>query len=140
MTSKRHARSGSLWLFPVLLAIAGLTEGCVKGNPASDTADPGFPFGPATIGVRSLSYDQDIKAILNADCLSCHSSRESRGNYSVSSYADVMQGQQPGDARGSLVVDCSPGGSMYGYFSGDRVTKATEVFRWLAYYNAPNTR
>ena len=81
-----------------------------------------------------------VKAIFNADCLSCHSARDSRGNYSVSTYADVMQRQHPGDARGSLVVDCSPGGSMYPYFSGDGVTKATEVFRWMVVYNAAQTR
>jgi hypothetical protein len=140
MTSKGYLRPDSVFLFAVLLAIVILTDGCVKGSPASDTADPGFPFGPSAIGIQPLSYDQDLKPIFNSDCFSCHSSFDRRGNYSVSTYADVMQGQRPGDARSSLVVDCSPGGSMYPYFGGDALTKATEVFRWMVVYNGAQTR
>jgi len=33
------------------------------------------------------------------------------------------------------VVDCAPGGSMYRYFTGDAVTKATLVFRWMVVYD-----
>ena len=113
---------------------------CVQGQKASDTGDPGFPFGPSAVGTQSLAYVQDIKTILDRDCLSCHSSRDARGNYSVSTYADTINGQTRGDARSSLVVTCAPGGSMYGYFSGDAVTKATEVFRWMVVYNAAQTR
>jgi hypothetical protein len=51
-----------------------------------------------------------------------------------------MAGQGPGDASSSVVVDCSPGGSMYRYFSGDRVTEATLVFRWIVHYNAVQSR
>ena len=29
---------------------------------------------------------------------------------------------------------------MYPYYSGDAVTKATMVFRWVVYYNALQTR
>ena len=55
-------------------------------------------------------------------------------------YADVMAGQGPGDASSSVVVDCSPGGSMYRYFSGDATTASTMVFRWMVYYNALQSR
>ena len=47
-----------------------------------------------------------------------------------------MPAQRPGDASSPVVVDCSPGGSMYRYFTGDAVTKATMVFRWMVVYNA----
>lgn len=112
----------------------------MQGQKALDTGDPGFPFGPSAVGVQTLSYVQDIKPILDRDCLSCHSSREARGNYSVTTYADVLNGQTRGDSKSSLVVTGSPGGSMYRYYSGDAVTKATMVFRWLVYYNALQTR
>jgi hypothetical protein len=128
------------WLpFASLLAAFGLSA-CVQGQKAADTGDPGFPFGPSAIGVQSLSYVQDVKPILDRDCLSCHSSRNARGNYSVATYADVLNGQTRGDAKSSLVVTGAPGGSMYQYYSGDAVTKATMVFRWLVYYNALQTR
>ena len=92
------------------------------------------------MGTQPLAYVQDIKPIFDRDCLSCHGPRRAAGNYSVSTYADVIAGQRPGDARSSLVVDCSPGGSMYGYFSRDAVTDATMVFRWIVYYDALQRR
>jgi hypothetical protein len=123
----------------LLGAVAGLPA-CIQSNRASDTGDPGFPFGPSAVGAQPLAYVQDIKPIFDADCLSCHSSRDARGSYSVSTFTDVMKGQRSGNAASPVVVDCSPGGSMYRYFSGDAVTKATTVFRWMVYYNAAETR
>ncbi len=113
---------------------------CVQAQPASDTGDPGFPFGPSAIGVQSLAYVPDIKPILDQDCSECHGGRRTDGGYRVNAYADVVSGQRPGDASSSLVVDCAPGGSMYQYFSGDRITKATIVFRWMVTYHAAATR
>jgi len=128
------------WWVCVLALSVALLSACVQGHHATDTGDPGFPFGPSAIGMQTLAYVEDIKPILDRDCLSCHRTREARGNYSVSTYADVIADQHPGDARSSLVVDCSPGGSMYRYFSGDAVTEATMVFRWMVYYNALESR
>jgi hypothetical protein len=124
----------------VVLASVVIVSACEKTNPATDTGDPGFPFGPSAVGVQPLAYLQDIKPIFDVDCASCHSTSNARGNYSVSTYADAVSGQRPGDASSSVVVDCAPGGSMYGYFSGDAQTKATEVFRWIVVYNAAQRR
>jgi len=134
----RLLRSWKVWT--VALSMAFAVSGCVQGQRASDTGDPGFPFGPSALSTQTLAYVQDIKPILDRDCLSCHGVRDVAGNYSVRSYADVMSGQRPGDASSSLVVDCSPGGSMYRYFTGDAVTEATMVFRWMVYYNALENR
>jgi hypothetical protein len=114
--------------------------GCVQGRPAADTSDPGFPFGPTGLSAQSIAYTPDIKPIFDRDCLECHSSRNARGNYSVGTYADTVAGQRPGDASSSVVVDCSPGGSMYRYFSGNAAADATLVFRWVVVYNAAQTR
>ena len=86
------------WPLALLLAAFGLSA-CVQGQKATDTGDPGFPFGPSAIGFQPLAYVQDIKPILDRDCLSCHSRREARGNYSVATYADVLSDQTLGDAR-----------------------------------------
>lgn len=132
--------------FLVAMALGGLVwaglaaSACVNGAKATDSGDPGFPFGPSSIGIQALSYNQDVASILNTDCLRCHTSGDARGNYSVANYSATMNGQRAGDASSSLVVDCAPGGSMYQYFSGDRVTKATIVFRWMVYYSAAQTR
>jgi len=133
------ARSSRIsWACAALLC-AGAAS-CVKTQPAADTADPGFPFGPSSIGTQPIAYVQDIKPIFDRDCLSCHGPRDRASNYSVVTYADVIAGQRPGDASSSLVVDCSPGGSMYRYFSGDANTEATMVFRWMVVYNARQSR
>ena len=58
----------------------------------------------------------------------------------MSTYADTIAGQRPGDARSSVVVDCAPGGSMYRYFKGDAVTDATMVFRWMVVYGGAEAR
>jgi hypothetical protein len=123
-------------LLCALLAVAG----CVQGQRASDTGDPGFPFGPSAIGTQTLAYTPDIKPILDRDCASCHGGRRADGNYSTNTYTTVLQGQRPGDASSSLVVTCSPGGSMYRYLSGDATTSATMIFRWMVYYDALQSR
>ncbi|MBZ5560015.1 MAG: hypothetical protein LAO77_22370 [Acidobacteriia bacterium] len=128
------------WAWAALLAATLAVSACVQAQPATDGGDPGFPFGPSAIGAQKLAYVPDIKPILDRDCTQCHGGRESAGGYSTASYANVVAGQRPGDASGSLVVTTAPGGSMYGYLSGDRVTSATMIFRWMVYYNAAQTR
>jgi hypothetical protein len=132
-------RASGIWR-AWLLSTSIFVCACVQGQPATDTGDPGFPFGPSSVGVRPLAYVQDIKPIFDRDCLSCHGGRNTAGHYSVRSYADTIAGQRPGDASSSVVVDCAPGGSMYRYFTGDAVTEATLVFRWMVVYNASQTR
>ena len=124
----------------LLLSTSTLVCACVQGQPATDTGDPGFPFGPSAVGVQPIAYVQDIKPIFDRDCLNCHGERRAAGNYSVRSYADTIAGQRAGDASSSVVVDCSPGGSMYRYFTGDAVTEATLVFRWMVVYNGMQSR
>lgn len=135
--------------FLILLSAGVLVSvvvgGCIKGQAAVDNGDPGFPFGPSSISpTQQLAYVQDVKPILDRDCLRCHRSNgrgdDEGGGYSVSTYADVMVGQTPGDAKSSLVATCAPGGSMYPYLSGDRDTSATVLFRWMVYYYAAQTR
>ena len=128
------------WSVPLLVWGASVASACMQAQRATDTGDPGFPFGPTSIGVQSIAYVQDIKPIFDRDCTRCHSARDSSGGYSVSTYANTIAGQRPGDASSKLVVDCSPGGSMYRYFSGDAVTETTMVFRWMVYYNAQQSR
>jgi hypothetical protein len=125
-----------------LICASFIVCSCVQAQPASDTGDPGFPFGPSSLGVQPqpLAYVQDIKPILDQDCVECHGGRRTDGGYRANTYAGTMSGQRPGDASSSLVVDAAPGGSMYQYWSGDRTAKATLVFRWMVTYHAAETR
>ena len=49
----------------LLTFVAVAASACVQGQRASDTGDPGFPFGPTTIGVQPIAYAQDIKPIFD---------------------------------------------------------------------------
>ena len=140
LLSSGSARPRVWWSVPFLVWGASVASACMQAQRATDTGDPGFPFGPTSIGVQPIAYVQDIKPIFDRDCSSCHSARDRPAAYSVSTYASTIAGQRPGDASSKLVVDCSPGGSMYRYFTGDAVTEATMVFRWMVYYNAQQSR
>ena len=140
LRSHRGRVTRARWAWAPLLFATSCIGGCVQAQPAADTGDPGFPFGPTSVGVQTIAYVQDIKPIFDRDCASCHGARETAGNYSVRTYATVIAGQRPGDASSSVVVDCSPGGSMYRYFSGNAIAEATMVFRWMVYYNAAESR
>jgi hypothetical protein len=135
-----HVPLGVLTAGACAVMLGLVVASCVAGKPAADTGDPGFPFGPTSVVAQPLGYNEDIQPIFASDCFSCHNSRDARGGYSVATYADAVAGQHPGNAKSSVVVDCAPGGSMYGYFSGNRVDRATKVFRWLVYYGAAQTR
>src|SRR5690348_1655573 len=105
--SVRRATSGRglphAFAWTVLTCAVVDVAGCVQAQRASDTGDPGFPFGPSTIGTQTIAYTQDIKPIFDRDCSECHGGRRSDGGYSVNTYASVLDGQRPGDARSSLV-------------------------------------
>ena len=62
MRSKRW----TLFRVGVVAASSLIVWACVGANPATDTGDPGFPFGPSTHRVRPLAYVQDIKPIFDA--------------------------------------------------------------------------
>ena len=128
-----------VWGAVLLLGLAAFS--CVQARPADDTGDPGFPFGPTSgLALGPLAYVQDIKPLLDQNCVECHGPGIGESGYRLHTYAEVMRNQTPGDARSPLVVNAVPGGEMHEYWTGDRITKATMVFRWMVYYNAAETR
>ncbi len=109
--------------------------GCAQKQPARDTGDPGFPLGPSNAVPQALSYDKDLQPILYQDCLQCHNEFRAFGGYSVQTWAETVAGQRVGDASNRLVTTTQPGGSMYGFWTGDAQTKAAMVFRWVVVYH-----
>lgn len=89
-----------------------------------------------------LAYVQDIKPILDADCLRCHSTNNATGAISVSTYAQVMRMVVPGSAASQLVTSTqvSPRGSMNRYLTGDVTGKATMIRSWVVDYRGVETR
>ena len=107
-----------------------------SGNSGSSGSTTTTPTGP-------FSYNQDIKAILDSDCLSCHGPRRADGGYSVATYTQVMRGVRAGSASSTLITVTRSGGSMYRYWSGTTATRATKaemVRAWIVNNNAQESR
>jgi hypothetical protein len=100
------------------------------------TPDPGMPApqpSPTpTPAAAKVAYEQDVRPILETDCLSCHSQ--------FGSYAGTMAYVVPGSANSSLVRATQPGGSMNRYLSGDRAGKAELIRRWVVENGAAQSR
>ena len=88
----------------------------------------------------TVAYVQDLASIFNSDCTRCHSGNRPSGNYSMSSYANVMRAVSAGNARSALVVTTQRNASMYRYFSGDAASKAALVRSWVVDNGAAQTR
>lgn len=122
---------------------------CIQAQPPTDTGDPVLPTAPSSSTgnpsntSQGVAYDPDVKAILAADCVACHGGFRLDGNYSVTTYQNVMRDVRPGDAASRLVVVAQPSGSMYRYWSGttsSRQAKANMIFLWVVANKAAQTR
>lgn len=141
-----------------LLALPLMT-GCVKATPPTDTGDPvaTTPTAPSTgttttptpttptttTTATALSYNQDLKAIFQSDCVSCHGSGRADGNYRMTTYQQVMAAVVAGSASSRLVRVSVSGGSMYRYWSGSaatRAAKAEQVRAWVVDNKAQENR
>jgi hypothetical protein len=127
------------------LLLAAAAAGCVATHPASDTSNPASPSSvtaspaPTTPG-GPLAYTPDMVPIFASDCTPCHSGSRPSGNYSMTTYPNVMRAVVPGSSGSPLVVTTRPSGSMYRYFSVDRVGRADMVKRWVVDNKAAQTR
>ncbi len=102
------------------------------GSPTTTT-----PPAPATI---TVAYQQDLKPIFDADCTRCHSSSRPYGNYSMTTYAQVMRAVAAGNTNSVLIRFTQRGGSMYRYWSGNAQGKADLVRTWIVNNAAAQTR
>ena len=106
---------------------------------AATTSTPGTIPAPAV----SVAYVQDLQPIFQSDCVPCHSGSRPDGNYSMSTYAQVMRAVAAGNARSALVVVTQRNASMYRYWSGNATTKANKaelVRKWVVENGAAQTR
>jgi hypothetical protein len=129
----------------VALVAAAAVSGCVASQPATDTSNPASPSvvssSPAPSGTTGpLAYTPDMAPLFASDCTPCHNGSRPSGNYSMTTYANVMRAVVPGNANSALVVTTQPSGSMYRYFSVDRPGRADMVKRWVVDNAAAQTR
>ena len=79
-----------------------------------------------------MAYEQDVRPILEADCLSCHSQ--------FASYAGTMGYVVPGNPNSALVRATQSGGSMNRYLRGDAAGRAELIRRWVVENGAAQSR
>jgi hypothetical protein len=133
---------------PIIIATLSAAA-CIQAQPPTDTGAPvassspsptAPSANPAPATPQALAYTPDLEPIFQSDCVSCHGGFRVYAGYSMTSYAQVMRAVRPGDAASPLVVVTQPGGSMYRYWSGDRVSKANMVFQWVVNNGAQAAR
>jgi hypothetical protein len=123
-------------LFPTSPTTSSSTSTSPTATP---TTTPSPAPTPAPSVPATVAYQQDLQPIFATDCVPCHNDRQAAARYSMSTYSGVMAAVRAGSASSPLVVVTQPGGFMYGFFTGDRATKAALVARWVA-IGAPQSR
>jgi mono/diheme cytochrome c family protein len=133
----------------VLLAtlVAAFAVGCGGGGSPTAPTSGGAPGGAASGGTATsppasvtVSYLQDTKAIFDSDCVVCHGPRIENAGVNLTSYQNVLRVVRPGDANSLLVQVTQLGGKMHTNISGDRLTKAALIRRWVVENNAAESR
>jgi hypothetical protein len=133
----------------LLVAVALAAAACVRTNPPTDVGNPvaaSSPStttpqpGPTTPTSASLAYTQDLKPIFDSDCVVCHGGSRPTAGYSMSTYAGVMRDVVAGNPNSRLVIWTQPGGTMYGFWTGNAAQKAAMVRQWVVSNNAAQSR
>jgi hypothetical protein len=119
------------------VAATGLISVACAAGKFGDLTSPTAVGGGSTQPVVTipsgtpLAYTQDIKPILDADCVRCHGTRSPSAGIDVSSYTAVMRIVTPGSASSRLVTSTGSGGKMYSQLSGSRATKSATIRAWV---------
>jgi len=106
-------------------------------TPPATTTPPTTGGGTSTV---TVSFNQDVSPILQADCARCHSGSRPDGNFSVTSYASVMRAVVAGSANSTLIRETRQGGGMYGNWNGNAAAKAETVRAWVVDNRAAESR
>ena len=88
----------------------------------------------------SLAYVNDIKPILDSDCVVCHNPQLHENNVDLSTYASVMRVVQAGSSNSLLVRVTRSNGIMYPNLTGDRASKSELIRAWVVDNRAAETR
>ena len=150
MITATHHRFTRVLLSAAAVWIAGLLLVACGGGADSPTS-PSTVTTPDTTTTANgtttssgasapLAYVNDIKPILDSDCVICHNAQLHEDNVNLSTYAGVMRVVQAGSANSLLVRVTRSNGIMYPNLTGDRATKSELIRSWVVDSRAPESR
>ncbi|MEY4093225.1 MAG: hypothetical protein RLZZ53_424 [Acidobacteriota bacterium] len=137
LSSKPHGFATAALLL-TCLAVTGCGDGpggLTSPTPVVIGGGAANPGGAATLG-----FVQDIKPLLDGDCIRCHNTRNANGRVDLTTFTSVMRTVRAGSAQSELVRVTQQGGSMFREWSGDRAAKANLVRRWVVEFQARENR
>ena len=98
-TSREWTVTGTVWASAGALALALY----VASVPAQGSAQ--------TAATARVDFEKQVRPIIEANCLECHSRDKRKGGLSLATYEDVLEGGRsgpivrPGKSQRSLIVD-----------------------------------
>ena len=137
------APAASLWIAGVLFAACGGGADSPTSPSAVATSTITTTAGGTTASTATsapLAYVNDIKPVLDADCVVCHNPRLHENNVDLSTYAGVMRVVQAGSANSLLVRVTRSNGIMYPNLTGDRAAKSELIRSWVVDSRAAESR
>jgi hypothetical protein len=89
-----------------------------------------------------LTYVNDIKPILDQNCIMCHGGSSPTANrdftvYSGGQYGGVMAVVTPFDPNSRIIQMTRTGGSMHGFLNPNPDQRAQTIYDWIVTYGAP---
>ena len=135
----------ALWIGGLLFTACGggadsATAPSPVTTPTTTTSSSGSTPSTSTGTATPLAYVNDIKPILDSDCVECHGPRLRENGVDLSTYANVMRTVQAGSANSLLVRVTRSNGIMYGNLTGNRAVKSESIRSWVVDSRAAETR
>jgi len=138
------ATAAALWTAGVLFVACGggadsPTSPSTVTTPTTTTTTSGGTT-TSTTTATPLAYVNDIKPVLDSDCVACHSPRLHESNVDLSTYASVMRVVQAGSSNSLLVRVTRSNGIMYPNLTGNRAAKSELIRSWVVDSRAAETK
>jgi len=92
---------------------------------------------PTPPAPAALTYVNDIKPIMDSNCIMCHGGPSPTAGRDFSTYAGVMTVVTPGDPNSRLIQMTRTGGAMHFYLNPNPDVRAQTIYDWIVTYAAP---
>jgi len=112
--------------------VASNASGSVESAVTVTVTAAPTPPAPA-----ALTYVNDIKPIMDSNCIMCHGGPSPTAGRDFSTYAGVMTVATPGDPNSRLIQMTRTGGAMHFYLNPNPDVRAQTIYDWIVTYGAP---